>query len=603
MKQLLGVLLLWPIATFAGPLGIADPEIISSDFQTTEQILHRDADNTECATAAFANALATGVSAVSETDHETVIQQWVYETFARPDVLTRVLACPEIADAPDDKTIKFLPIEYTFPGGRRIVINYETQPRVLKQRLKLTGKRMVGNPDNPAIGLDDGNVWTNTDPAWYAIMVVEHGALANFVGPDKNNTVSLSYIADNIDDLYPADHGVRDCTSRSGSEMIGGNDSDIINISTHKTVDVDDDPNDYYVAGDVNLQWVTYLEVGLDVLLTVATVGGWAVVSGGLKGARAVRAMRGLTNTIKTLSKTEAVSKYIAAGAKYSRAAKNITKTEEALKAARTAKNADRVRDLEREIKAGREELKTMEQGLKEMEKIDDVAKYRKAAASFSELNRFRHALKGLRSVHAAQRGNVIARSWRVTRAAGRAFRAANTGNKIIKRGAKIARSSMKSGRVRDWLYHSTLRNAGTLAKLGEAGGFLYGALHFLGDMYDWTETSTDEYTSGLEFAPLLLLSADDLEGQENVVNYGMWLLWAGDSVSAADDDAAYLQALDFAEKFSQDLNDTMDELNDYACDIDIYVARPVLQNPGTNDAAIFYLIMNDEPWTTHLEQ
>ena len=120
--------------------------------------------------------------------------------------------------------------------------------------------------------------------------------------------------------------------------------------------------------------------------------------------------------------------------------------------------------------------------------------------------------------------------------------------------------------------------------------------------MYDWTETSTGDFTNNIQFAPLLLLSADDLAGQENVVNYGMWLLWAGDATSAADDDAAYLQAMDTAEKFWQDLTTVQEQQNNHACDVDIYVVRPILRNPDTPDAEIYYLIMNDVPWTTHNE-
>ena len=223
----------------------------------------------------------------------------------------------------------------------------------------------------------------------------------------------------------------------------------------------------------------------------------------------------------------------------------------------------------------------------------EDVKKYKQAINSFAEINKYRRAL---RSLHTAQRGNIAARG-------GRALRAANTGNKMLSRGARIARSSSTSGRIRDWLFNSTMRNLGMLSKMEAAGGLLYGALKFAGDMYDWTEISTGEFTNNVDFAPLLLLSADDIPGQENVVNYGMWLMWAGDSVSAAADDAAYLQAMDTAAKFYQDLSETQDDENNYACDVDIYVVRPILQNPGTENTAIYYLIMNDIPWTTHIDE
>ena len=117
--------------------------------------------------------------------------------------------------------------------------------------------------------------------------------------------------------------------------------------------------------------------------------------------------------------------------------------------------------------------------------------------------------------------------------------------------------------------------------------------------MYDYTSDNTDQYTNGLKFKPLLLLSADDIAGQENVVNYGMWILFAGSSTDANDDNAAYLQAMDFASKFYEDLYDIQDESNS-PCNVDIFVVRPVLRNPDTNNPELFYLIMNDEPWTTN---
>ena len=97
----------------------------------------------------------------------------------------------------------------------------------------------------------------------------------------------------------------------------------------------------------------------------------------------------------------------------------------------------------------------------------------------------------------------------------------------------------------------------------------------------------------------MLLLSADDIAGQEDTINYGMWLMWMGDSTSATDDDAAYLQVMDFAAKFYEDLYELQRESNS-PCNVDIFVVRPVLRNPASDDAELYYLVMNDEPWTTN---
>ena len=97
-------------------------------------------------------------------------------------------------------------------------------------------------------------------------------------------------------------------------------------------------------------------------------------------------------------------------------------------------------------------------------------------------------------------------------------------------------------------------------------------------------------------------MSADDLEGQENVVNYGMWLMWVGNSTDPTDDDAAYLQAMDFASKFAYTLNDYQ-EKHGGNCNVDIYVVHPIIRLDETNiddpHGEMFYLFMNDVPWTS----
>ena len=559
-----------PISLVGGGAGDITVPTTSPDFVPISDINQITPNDTECATAVFADALANNSAAVSETDEDIVIRQWIYQTFANPDVLRAVMKCPEFANAADDETITLQPIKYVFPGGREIVINYETQPKILAQRITLGEKNELAdlNP-NPRIDPTDGTVWTNTDPAWYAIMVVESGTLDEFVGPGKNKTVSMRYINDNIDRLFP--HG-NQCTSKSA---LAG-DRRMINVATRETVGIDNDTNDYYVAGDVSLQWISYLEIGLDVAITVLTMGGGTVILGATKSARASRALHGLTNTIKTLRTTDSVRDYVRISQQYTRVAEQLRNIDRVADAAQYERLAAQADDLART-------MRTLEQT------DDNVRQYRNATNAFTSLNQYRRTLRSLRT---PQRGNIIARAWR-------AIRAANTGGKTIRNAEKIARSSTLSGQIRDWLFQSTLTNAGALARLERTGGFIYGALRFFGGMYDWTETSTGEFTSGIDFKPLTLLSADDLQGQENVINHGMWLMWAGNAYSAADDDAAYLQAMDFANKFHFNLDKIQTEQNNHACNVDIFVVRPIIHNPGTDNAELYYLIMNDTPWTT----
>ena len=559
-------LIIYPIASFSEESQI--PTSTNLYQQSDEKI------TTDCPSEVFATALYKTSDMVSETDSETKIQQWIYQTFRNKNVLEKVLACPEFTTLADEETISFSPIEYTFPEGRQIIINYETQPKILKQHLTLATKRNLSDSSpNPFIGYpDDASIWTNTDPAWYSIMVVEAGSLKDFVGPNKSNTISMKYINDNIDKIYPKGAG---CTSKSAL----ASDNDIINIAMHDTVNITDDTNDYYVAGDANLQWISYLEIGLDVAITIATFGSGAVILGTTKAARASRTLKNLSATLKTLNQTDAVRDYIKLSQQYARATEELKTIDRAKDAATYARKSEEINNLSNTIK--------------NLENTDDtIRQYKQVSDTFTTLNQYRRNLRLLRP---AQRGNIIARTWR-------AFKSANTGGKELRSASRIAQSGTLSGRVRDWLFQSSLANIGALAKLEEGGALLYGAIKFVGGMYDWTETSTGDFTNDIEFKPLTLLSADDLIGQENVINHGMWLMWLGDAFNAADDDAAFLQAMDFANKFHYNIEQTQENTGRNDCNVDIYVVRPVIRNPGTESAELYYLIMNDKPWTTTTE-
>lgn len=540
-----------------------------------------DSAGTPCASAVISEEIAQSAPEIDENTSEQSVKQWIYSVLSDKTVLTNVLKCPEIASISPEDTITFSPIQFTFPNGREIVINYETQQKILTQRLTISEKRGLPSDDpNPRVGdKNDDSVWTNTDPAWYGIMVVESGALNQFVGPDKNNTISVKYINDNIDTLYPS--GLN-CTSRSAL----AEDNCAINRAVTNTVGIEGDTNDYYVAGDINLEWIGYAEIALDVVITVATFGTGTLALGAVRGAQSLRALNGMRNTLKTLRATDTVRDYI----KYTGQANRLTAE---------LKTIDRVTDATKYAEKTKE-LEKIQDTVKTLENADDVKKYRETSKTFSDLNSYRHTLKGAEFRKIPNRGNVAVRGVRATRAAFKTLKAVTNGNKLIKRGAKLGRASKLSTRVRDYLFHSTLKTAGVLAKMQMATGAIYGALQTVGGlMYDFTETSTGEFTNDIDFKPLLLLSADDIQGQEDTINYGMWLMWYGDSQSPMDDDAAYLQAMDFAAKFHEDLLDIQED-SASPCDIDIFVVRPIIRNPDSQNPELYYLIMNDTPWTTH---
>lgn len=542
-------------------------------------------DNTVCASGIFANALKQTASAVSETSDEEDIKVWIYATFSDKHVLEQVLKCSEITSKADDETIRFMPVVYKFPGGREIVVNYETQPKILKQRLLLANKRGTPSSDpNPRIGAGDA-VWTNVDPAWYAIMVTEHGALDNFVGPDKNNTISLEYIAEHIDELYPSSDGAY-CTDRSAVAR----DDTTINQVTKITVGMTDDPNDYYIAGDVNLQWITYLEIALDVVITVVTWGAGTAITGTVRAVQASRSLKTLFASARALQKLDTVKDYIRVSRELTEAQKALRTMDRAADGARYLQQTDRINDLQRSIR-------TLEQG-------DDVRRYIRTMDSINDSREILNALRGINKLRRVKNtGNVAVRTYKATTATLRAIKAAKAAKtaKKLNKAAKLARRSMSSGRVRDWLFHSTMNHAAALGRVASKAGIAYGAISVIGGMYDWTDTSTGDFTNNIEFSPLLLLSADEIPEQENVVNHGMWLLWYGSSTTPGDDDAAFLQSMDFASKLHEDLVDFQQSQGTHHCRVDIWVVRPIIRDPGTDHQALYYLIMNDIPWTTEM--
>ena len=617
---------------FTVPLFAANSD---SDILTAEEILamaHPESENlTPCATQVFTQALYDEMDDTDESSPEAEIRAWAQTVMFDKDVLEEALDCPELKNITDRlQTVTFTPIYFQFPNGREITINYATQLKVLDQKLLLAGKPSLPNGDpNPRLmDASDPAKYINTDPAWYAIMVVEHDSLSNFVGPNKNNTLSIKWINDNIDDIYP--HGAF-CTSKSAL----ANDHYTINQVVHKLVEIENDSNDYYVAGDVNLEWIMYAEIIGEIALTIVTVGTGEAAMIGLKGARATRSAKNLKNSLKALTKLDDVQNYIkiarqittktddiAKLGKYEKTLKKLEKAqkrgkdvkkyekqiEETVRAAQkvdpsvtadTLKNPDKINEIQKTLKNDVEKLEKDAQKLEKESK--NVQQYKKTADSFSDVMKYR---RNLRAYRRPQTGNVITRNLKKIGAVGKTLKTANTGAKTMTKAANVARAGMssKTAKIGDWLIDSTLKNGARIARFERDLGFIYGAVVFLGDLYDRTSHTSQQYSNGIEFKPLCLLSADDLEGQENEVNYGMWLMWTGNSTDAADDDAAYLQAMDFAEKFNYVLNEYQDE-HIQNCNVDIYVVRPIIRldetNPDETTGELFYLFMNDIPWTS----
>lgn len=628
MKKIYKLFFVIPFLAF--PLFVMAETLPSkNNFQTTEEILeqYRNDANTSCASQIFSEALFNHSSEVTENDEETKVRGWVKNTMHLPEVIEQVLQCPELQSINDETTIYFSPIEYEFPNGRKLTIHHSTQPKILKHHLLLSRKRSLPNGEvSPQLmNPEDPAKYMNTEPAWYAIMVVQHGALDEFVGEGKNNTLSIKYINDNIDKLYPKGYF---CTSKSA----WANDTDTINKVMHKVVDIENDSNDYYVAGDVNLEWVFYAEIAADVIITILTMGGGEAVMAALKNKWAIKDAKGLMSSIKNLTKLEDVQKYMDNARKISRHLDDIAKLEKNIENAKkyekimknidngkdVLKNQDALADLLKTVKeidpnmttdmlknidalkdkqkSIREAIKPLEETAKTMEKASDNVKlYVDSSKALSDVMKYR---RSLRAFTRPQTGNIIVRSLKSLRAIGSGSKTLSTGGHFVRAG--MSSWSAKAG---DWLFEATLKHGARLARVERDLGAAYGLMNFFFNMYDKTSSTSKEFSNGIEFKPLCLLSADDLKGQENVVNYGMWLMWVGNSTDPADDDAAYLQAMDFAEKFYYQLDEYQDH-NINNCNIDIYVVRPIIRLDETNlddpKGEMFYLFMNEIPWSTN---
>lgn len=287
--------------------------------------------------------------------------------------------------------------------------------------------------------------------------------------------------------------------------------------------------------------------------------------------------------------------------------AEKIRKTETALTDAKTvANNEHNVQELERELNGLKQtyakqldELKsTHTSELAALEKTKDVKSYKELSQARRDIAHTTYLMRQGKVAFQANRGLLPVRAWR----SAKTLRAGSKSMKKMEKAIKTVRANTSglSARVNDWLFHSTMKNIVALSKVPAALSTLQMAVKIAGDMYDYTDLSTGKFTNNIDMKPFLLLGADNLPDYENEVNHGMWLFWAGSSTVPADDDAAFLQAMSFAEKFHQDLVETQDEYDNAACDVDIFVVRPVIRGPGTANEELYYLFMNNVPWTTH---
>jgi hypothetical protein len=623
-----------------GFVGVDDNQIITQDVEYIPT----------CASRIYEDALRQYANEYQPDDIETMAATWTRDAFHDPDVLRQVIQCPEFANAPADEMVAVPPIPFTLPDGRRIALAHNTTPEIIRHYIAIADKHLRDVPASAEITDANGDVWINTDPAWYGLMIVRAGSLDKYVAPGAANTISLDYIDKHIDEFMPENwHGgtfpsrIPMCTT--GSALAANH--DIINMAAHRTAaDLGNDVSqndDFYVSAGTNLQWIGWAQVAADIALTVATWGGGTVLRMAMQPARLNKKWGLAMRAMNIASRSDDVRGWRAAQAEL----KNLERLAET---AQRTENLDDFRNTTHFVGDLGDEarnwtnmtdarnsmtrvLENQRDTIRRFEDMPNVKNYQRAGKDVANLNRLRASMGRLGRIQ--KTGNVWTRIVKTIQNQRAGLRALRQSGKVLSRvkSARIGRGSasfMSSAHrralfrnTRDWTTDQMLRLGAVAGRTMMRGAGIYAGLKIIGDMWDFTQTATGEFTSNLDFKPLLLLNFDDLRGQENVVNHGMWLMWYGSGTLPQDDDAAFLQAMDFAEKFAEDIDDVQAEIAENPelraaqtakglamldnlmfihgtpgglCDIDIYVVRPVIRNPGTDDD-LYYLIMNDVPW------
>ncbi|MCL1786156.1 MAG: hypothetical protein FWG39_03350 [Alphaproteobacteria bacterium] len=601
-------------------IGFVPVYVGAQEFDDSRGVLHTPgrtqyaptSSELACAQAVFRDALNATSGTVEEDDPEWLIEAWVFSTFQDREVNKAVAACIAPLNLADDDIVNFPPVGYRFPGDtdpREIIVNYSVAKKMITQRAQLADKRTLpAGPPTERIGADPNVEWVNTNPAWYGIMVVQANSLLGFAGPGKNNTISLDAIKDNLDVFYPNNNngagwnmGGLLTTPMCVSKSALADDGDIVNMAARRATgetapDAQDlnifgvarGGNDYYVAGDVNLQWISWAEIAGDVAFKVLTYSAGTYLKGVAKAAR----VKDIEKTVKGLRGTREVQDYVTAtrwAARLDARAANMKNIETALAAATKAGNAQEIAAQTRRLNQALKAADNAVDAAAAIKKLtEDAAEWLKFAAELKEispnvghfvdatnaLNSIREVTSTLdvarRAAKMSNTGNKTVRGFRVARAQ---WKMANIGGRSIYKAEKAARAGIVADKTRNWLFARTaMKQAGnwaahrgleTVSMTGSAmnvSSILSLGMDVAKGMYDWTETEVAQFTSNVMFKPLLLLSGDNLEGYENEVNHGMWLMWTGDSTNPADDDAAFLQAMDFAAKFHQDMEEVQDD-------------------------------------------
>ncbi len=385
---------------------------------------------------------------------------------------------------------------------------------------------------------------------WFGILVVKKGSLDKYANSDTP-IISSEYMKNNRDTFFPDNSDKplgmwRGCTHGNHTAA----DNDVLNRAAHLTFDEKDSfwtGNDYYVYDGEDVYWGTAQLIG-EIALALITFGASSAVSASKAAAqttvatdRAIKAQRAITLAKRAEKLKNMENSYKAAGA-----------TAKATKAAQLGKETRQAARLALEqAGAGPVNARATTSTIANMGRLLEAS---------GVANETVAAAKPLTWVSA------LAKPWRLVKPGLETLKPTNIAKLYgtgVTWGQRIKRAAMTTGGI------------GLGTALIQAFGY---------------SSASTEILDNVKFNSFGLLSADDLEGRDNVVSHGAWIQF--DESGEINTDDALNEALAFAEAFQEDMNTINKE--DPQCDVDIYVVQPGISNPekiGTRE--VYYVIQN----------
>lgn len=411
----------------------------------------------------------------------------------------------------------------------------EFPPHIFNITLQLDGANSNINTPDKLIAIQKPDELESLLP-WFGILVVKKGSLDKYANADVP-IISSEFMKRNRSTFYPDNSDKplgmwRGCTHSNHMAA----DNDVVNRAAHLTMNEEDSfftGNDYYVYDGQDVYWGTAQLIG-EVALALVTLGGSAAASGTAAAGQSISAASKMVTGV--------------------RLTKDASKIDKAVKAAKAAQAGSSVA-----AKASRVDA---------IKALADAGVTVKAGTRASQLknigNVVETAAKGIKPIAWT---SAFTKPWR-----------------LIKPGI----SSLKPKNIQA-LYGPGVSWGQRLKRASlTVGGTALGVE--LIKAFGYSSAAVNNYADGVSFNSFGLLSADDLEGRENVVSHGAWLQI--EEGGAVNEDDPLNEALAFAEAFTEDMIKINSE--DPQCDVDIYVVQPGISNKdklGVRE--IYYVIQN----------